>query len=691
MEHILSSRSGDGWVNLATDEYLLERYRRGEMDGVTLYFYVNSNAVIIGRNQNAWRECDARAMEEDGVQLVRRHTGGGAVYHDGGNLNFSFITDERHYDKERFNRVILAALKKAGVEAEVSGRNDFTANGRKFSGCAYGLMGPARAMHGTLLVSTDMTRLSRYLVPSKRKLAAKGISSVRARVVNLSELAPVTVEDMRRCVTEAFTEEFGECEELIIPDDGIKEIERLTQRNRSWEWRMGRTPAFDHRIEGRFSFGELELLLKLRNGRVAEAEVFTDALDTGLAERIAALVKGKRFDTAELCAALAAGGPEGKELAEHIITEENGKMTREEMVSIAAEARRELHGLAERSLGETRTKAYLMRFLAERTSLRIVDKGAWFYAVHDEGAKSSTAVRADFDAVPVGGGAEHRCGHDGHSAALLLLALMLEGRTVGRNVVLLFQHAEEIGAGAKECCALFSDERVDEIVGLHNIPGEPMGTVLLKRGCFACASCGAEIRMTGSPTHAAYPENGVNPTAALCRLALKLPELAEETERKHSRMTLTTVVGMDIGARAFGVAASDGRLMATLRSESTAALDELVSRIEIEAAGEAEANGLSAETKLCDVFPATENDPALVESMERACIAANLPYKYLDAPFRWSEDFGEYGAYAPALFFGLGSGEDTAPLHTEGYEYPDELLPRAADAFMCFITRENAE
>ncbi|MBO4562789.1 MAG: M20/M25/M40 family metallo-hydrolase [Clostridia bacterium] len=364
-------------------------------------------------------------------------------------------------------------------------------------------------------------------------------------------------------------------------------------------------------------------------------------------------------------------------------------MRNEEALKLAVRARHELHELAERPLEEKQTKANLMAFLAEHTSLRIVDRGAWFYAVHDEGAEKTAAIRADFDAVPVGAGACHRCGHDGHSAALLLTALLMEGKMLGRNAALLFQHAEEIGAGAEECCELFSLESIDEIIGCHNIPGEELGFVLLRNGCFACASCGAEIKLTGRPTHAAYPENGLNPTEALCRLALELPNLAKEAEERYSRMTLTTVVGLDIGERAFGVAASEGRLWATLRSEGTQALRYLTERLKEEAGKEAEASGLALETGLNDVFPATENDPALTGELERTCRAFALPYKYLEKPFRWSEDFGHYGSRVPALFFGIGAGEGASPLHTEGYEYPDELIPATAEVFMRFLTREN--
>ena len=197
MNHILISPSGDGHRNLAADEFLLSQYRSCALDGVTLYFYVNSNAVIIGRNQNAWRECNLSRMAEDAVQLVRRHTGGGAVYHDEGNLNFSFIADERLYDKERQTAVVLRALARFGIQAEVNGRNDLTVGGRKFSGCAYGLSGRARAMHGTLLISTDFGRLSEYLRPSKKKLESKGVESVRSRVVDLSEIADVSVDRAR--------------------------------------------------------------------------------------------------------------------------------------------------------------------------------------------------------------------------------------------------------------------------------------------------------------------------------------------------------------------------------------------------------------------------------------------------------------------------------------------------------------
>lgn len=686
MNSIYISRSGDGHRNLATDEYVLEQYRRGNMSGVTLYFYINSNAVIIGRNQNAWRECDERRMNEDGVQLVRRHTGGGAVYHDAGNLNFSFITNEKLYDKERQTRVILDAVRSLGVEAEANGRNDLTAGGRKFSGCAYALSGVARGMHGTLLVNADMDKLARYLVPSAKKLAAKGIASVRSRVVNLSELVPVTVDEVMRAVIEAFKREYGDCEELVFDAAAEAEIERLTEKQRSWEWVVGSTPAFDYSMEERFSFGELQLRLSLRNGVVTGVKAFTDALENGLPEELEGLLTGVRFEREAIAEALEKGGARAKEIAGFVLSEANGMEN--SIGSITEAARVVLHTMPELALGEKRTKHMLMSFLKNRTSLELFDCGAWFYAAHREGAERTIAFRADFDAVPTRDGARHLCGHDGHAASLLALALMLEGKRIGRNVVLLFQPAEETGAGAPLCCGLFERESIDAVIGAHNIPGEPMGELLLKRGTFACASCGAEIKMQGRPTHAAYPENGLNPSADIARLALAVPAEAERLAEEYGCMTLATVVGMRTGERAFGVAASEGALWVTLRSESPEAFNKLVGYVRSYArtTPSDECTTASDErpitsVELFDVFPATVNDDELLTRIENVCREEKLPYKYEEAPFRWSEDFGHYGKHAPACFVGVGSGEGTAPLHTEGYSYPEGLAARTGEIF----------
>jgi len=212
--------------------------------------------------------------------------------------------------------------------------------------------------------------------------------------------------------------------------------------------------------------------------------------------------------------------------AEYVLAKE-GFFMEQSIIDMARALRAQLHGLAERPGEEKRTKAHLMRFLCENTSLRLEDYGQWFCAVHEEpGAKETVALRADMDALPFGDGARHLCGHDGHSAALAGLGLWMEEKRLGRNVVLLFQHAEETGEGAKVCREAVKGNGVRRIYAFHNIPGFEQGAALLRRGAFACASSGMTLSFTGTPSHAAYPEHGRNPGYAAARLmaCLRLPK-----------------------------------------------------------------------------------------------------------------------------------------------------------------------
>lgn len=315
--YIYSAPTGDGWLNLARDGYFLENNKKGD---VILYFYVNKNAVIIGRNQNAWKECSIANMDADGVQLVRRHSGGGAVFHDNGNLNFSFITDEKHYDLNRQMRVILNAVSKLGLKAELSGRNDITVDGKKFSGNAFSLAKGNRSHHGTILVNADLTKLSNYLCVSKEKMRSKGIDSVRARVCNLCELSSgLTVEAMRRLVIESFIEEYGAASEYVFDGMALAEVEERRERLASWEWRFGKTPQFDFETDKRFSFGDTQIYFNSRNGVIRETKVYSDCLDTELTTEIENALTGVHFRKEEIKAALSKMKDQSisAELAEH--------------------------------------------------------------------------------------------------------------------------------------------------------------------------------------------------------------------------------------------------------------------------------------------------------------------------------------------------------------------------------------
>ncbi len=316
MNYFLVSPSYDGYENLARDEFLLGSIRPG---CIALYLYVNGNAVIIGRNQNPYIECDLNRLDADGVQLVRRVSGGGAVYHDRGNLNYSFIASADIYDEARQTGVILKALSSFGIEAEVSGRNDITAGGLKFSGNAFSNRGNNRQHHGTLLISSNLTVFSNYLTPSKQKLAAKGIKSVRSRVCNLNEINPtVTVENMIKALEEAFTAEYGEAAAYPFTQADEAEVKHLYEKHAGWEWRMGETPHFDIELDNRFSWGMTNLLLTVESGRIVRARVYSDSLDTDLPARLETMLTGLKYEKKALVTSLLAMGGDGSELSEYI-------------------------------------------------------------------------------------------------------------------------------------------------------------------------------------------------------------------------------------------------------------------------------------------------------------------------------------------------------------------------------------
>lgn len=348
--------------------------------------------------------------------------------------------------------------------------------------------------------------------------------------------------------------------------------------------------------------------------------------------------------------------------------------------------RAELHRLAERSGEEIQTKAHLMAFLRRHTSLRLEDRGRWFCAVHEEPeASEGVALRADMDALPFGGGAAHLCGHDGHCAALAGLGLLLEGQKLGRNVLLIFQHAEETGAGGRACAEALKEHGVSRIYAFHSIPGWPEGAVLLRQGTFACASLGMTLSFAGAPTHAAYPENGRNPGYAAARLIGMVPALAEEAGRNG--LAMATLIGAEIGSRAFGSAAASASVWLTLRAWRDEELQQLISSIEEAAQTEAERDGVTASVSFCDIFPATVNDGSALERVRSVCSEEGLATLDIPEPFHWSEDFGHYGAEAAAAMVGIGAGEDWPQLHTERFEFNDRILPTAMALFGALARR----
>ena len=383
------------------------------------------------------------------------------------------------------------------------------------------------------------------------------------------------------------------------------------------------------------------------------------------------------------------------------------------------ELRKQLHRIPEHSMQEVKTKQMLMDFLKLHTALEIVDHGAWFYAVKRAYDRVTTendktfdvsevaaeipeqmteykppiAFRADMDAVcGKDGKPGHFCGHDGHSSVLCGLGLYLDSgkEPLAQDVYLIFQPAEEIGKGAELCRSLIKEKHIGEIYGFHNIPGKPLGTVLVKDGTFACASTGLEIHMTGTPSHAAYPEAGRNPGYALARLLLQIEELTEHFNetRGFVRMTL---IGMELGSKNYGVAASDGYLRLTVRSEGEQVFHDYLAEIRKLAEVMAQKEDLELSIKEIERFPSTDNHTEQVQKI-RACAASQqIPYIEPPEPMRWSEDFGWYLQETKGAFFGIGDGEDYAQLHTEHFEFPDAILETVVTMFagLCVDIKEG--
>lgn len=286
-----------------------------------LFLWQNAHTVVIGRGQNAWKECRGALLEEEGGTLVRRTTGGGAVYHDLGNLNFSFVVPKALYDVPRQLNVIRRAVAAFGIHTEASGRNDIvlSGTGEKFSGNAFRLTQQAALHHGTLLVDVDMSRLGRYLVPSVEKLRSKGVESVRSRVANLKALAPqINIPSLIEALYCAFQEAYGPAEHRRFEDmPSFDQIDVLECKYRDWNWTYGRSPKGDLSLSRRFDWGQLDLHLSLKQGRVEEALCFSDANDPELAPRIARLLTGLPFSPDALHAALSAQpDPQDRDIAQ---------------------------------------------------------------------------------------------------------------------------------------------------------------------------------------------------------------------------------------------------------------------------------------------------------------------------------------------------------------------------------------
>lgn len=312
---MLTTDKVNPYDNLAKEEYLMglcrSQTRRDEsrIYDAILFLWQNDNTVVIGRNQNAWAEAKTELLESEGGHLARRGTGGGAVFHDLGNLNFSLILPQQDFHLDRTFEFILQLVQSLGIEAERSGRNDILVGGRKFSGNAFRQLAGVGLHHGTLLIDSDYGRVGRYLTVSSEKLKSKAVESVRSRITNLKAVKEdLTIAEVIRKALELFPAFFGPDSPVDILDDrsfpADERLQALEARYASWEWRYGKTFAFGSNLAHRFDWGQIDLQLHVENGIVTEAMLYSDALDSDFISQQPNRLKGLSFSSKAMADAL---------------------------------------------------------------------------------------------------------------------------------------------------------------------------------------------------------------------------------------------------------------------------------------------------------------------------------------------------------------------------------------------------
>lgn len=291
---VIISPQYDPFLNRAVEQYLTEHQEEGV---VTLYLWKNQQTVVIGFNQNPYSECNVRLLLNESGHLMRRGTGGGAVYHDLGNINFSFIADKRLYDVKKQLSVIQDALLTYGLEAEISGRNDLTCQGRKFSGNAFAKGQRNNLHHGTILIKTDGEMMQRYLIVDKAKLLKNGVKSVASRVVNLSELVPkLTSENIKQPLIASFEKIYGDKADVLDFDTLInnKEVQSIRDEISSYEFLFGRWEQFKTTKKDRFPWGGVEIALHIdeANSIIKDIQIASDCLEPEAIQKAETLLRG---------------------------------------------------------------------------------------------------------------------------------------------------------------------------------------------------------------------------------------------------------------------------------------------------------------------------------------------------------------------------------------------------------------
>lgn len=363
--------------------------------------------------------------------------------------------------------------------------------------------------------------------------------------------------------------------------------------------------------------------------------------------------------------------------------------------------RHELHQHPELSGKEQHTAQRVEHFLLRYhpDSIMTTIGGHGIAAIYNGKQSGPTVlIRCELDALPIAehndidyrssiDGIAHKCGHDGHMAIVAGLAALLEQQPLARGrVVLLFQPAEETGEGAARVLAdaAFSSIQPDYAFALHNLPGFPLGHIILRNGVFAAASKGMIIQLHGETAHAAHPEDARSPAMAMAAILQEMNTLHNDTIYRD--FTLLTIIHAQLGKRAFGTTPGDATMMATLRAYNDDDLQLLTQRAERLAARYAREHNMELAIEYTEVFPATVNHPEAMRIL-RSAIPPQLTTIEAATPFRWSEDFGHFSSVARTAFFGIGAGEHHPQLHHSHYDFPDDIIAIGMQCFYGIIHR----
>ncbi|MCC9864935.1 lipoate--protein ligase, partial [Streptococcus agalactiae] len=299
--------SNDPAYNVALEAYAFQKLT--DIDEIFI-LWINEPAIIIGRHQNTIQEINKEFIDKNGIHVVRRLSGGGAVYHDLNNLNYTIIsnnTQEGAFDFQTFSKPVIDTLAKLGVKAEFTGRNDLEINGQKFAGNAQAYYKGRMMHHGCLLFDVDMSVLGQALKVSKDKIESKGIKSVRARVTNIVDHLSdkITVQEFSDAILAQMKEEYPEMDEYVLSDAELSEIQAMRDNQfATWDWTYGKAPEYTIERGVRYPAGKITTYANVENSTIKSVKIFGDFFGVKPVDDIEKMLEGVRYDYKDVLAAL---------------------------------------------------------------------------------------------------------------------------------------------------------------------------------------------------------------------------------------------------------------------------------------------------------------------------------------------------------------------------------------------------